>query len=58
MFVVGNTVREVDGAPEMSFDIVGSTGNIYKTVIGRMPYCNCPDSEKGNQCKHICYGMS
>ncbi|PYH89719.1 hypothetical protein BO71DRAFT_402836 [Aspergillus ellipticus CBS 707.79] len=56
MFVVGHsTATNVDEAPEMSFDIVGTTGNIYKTVIGKVPTCSCPDAKKGNQCKHICY---
>ncbi|GFN12819.1 RING finger protein [Aspergillus tubingensis] len=55
MFVVGHTVTEVDDAPEISFDIVGTTGNIYKTTIGKVPSCSCPDALKGNQCKHICY---
>ncbi|GAA82577.1 RING finger domain protein [Aspergillus luchuensis IFO 4308] len=56
MFVVGHSVTEVDDAPEISFDIVGTTGNIYKTTIGKVPSCSCPDALKGNQCKHICYG--
>lgn len=58
MFVVGHTVTEVDDAPEISFDIVGTTGNIYKTTIGKVSSCSCPDALKGNQCKHICYGTS
>ncbi|KAE8410187.1 hypothetical protein BDV36DRAFT_289779 [Aspergillus pseudocaelatus] len=56
MFVLGHTVTGVNDAPEMSFDIAGTTGNIYKTVIGKEPTCTCPDARKGNQCKHICYG--
>ena len=56
MFVVENNVNIVDGTPEMDFDIVGSTGNIYKTVIKKAPTCSCMDCLKGNQCKHICYG--
>ncbi|KAL5000657.1 hypothetical protein BDV10DRAFT_161699 [Aspergillus recurvatus] len=55
MFVVGQTVAGTDEVPELNFDIVGSTGNIYKTTIGKVPTCNCPDARKGNQCKHICY---
>ncbi|GKZ38987.1 hypothetical protein AbraIFM66950_011616 [Aspergillus brasiliensis] len=55
MFVVGHAVTEVDDAPEISFDIIGSTGNIYTTKIGKVPTCSCPDARKGNQCKHICY---
>lgn len=58
MYVVGHTVTDVEGVPKMEFDIVGTTGNIYKTTIGKVPFCNCPDGRKGNQCKHICYGTS
>ncbi|KAL2785856.1 hypothetical protein BJX66DRAFT_49202 [Aspergillus keveii] len=55
MFVVGQTVDGTDVLPEMKFDIVGSTGNLYRTTIGKEPTCSCPDGAKGNQCKHICY---
>ncbi|UDD58340.1 hypothetical protein AFCA_005793 [Aspergillus flavus] len=55
MFVLGHTVTGADDVPEMSFDIAGTTGNIYKIVIGKEPTCTCPDARKGNQCKHICY---
>ncbi|KAL4767671.1 hypothetical protein BDW60DRAFT_226414 [Aspergillus nidulans var. acristatus] len=55
MFVIGQTVSGTDEVPELNFDIVGSTGNIYKTTVGKVPTCNCPDARKGNQCKHICY---
>jgi hypothetical protein len=40
---------------EEVFDIAGTTGNIYKVKIDRMPSCTCPDAKKGNQCKHIVY---
>lgn len=56
MIVVGHTVGGTEEAPEISFDIVGTTGNIYKTVIGKEPTCDCPDGLMRNQCKHICYG--
>ncbi|KAL3437740.1 hypothetical protein BDV09DRAFT_149467 [Aspergillus tetrazonus] len=55
MFVVGQTVSGTDEVPELNFDIVGTTGNIYQTTVGKVPTCNCPDARKGNQCKHICY---
>ncbi|RAL16508.1 RING finger protein [Aspergillus homomorphus CBS 101889] len=55
MFVVGHSVTLVDGVLVMSFDIVGTTGNLYKTTIGKVPTCDCPDARRGNQCKHICY---
>jgi hypothetical protein len=56
MFIIGHEVGGTEEVPEVSFDIVGSTGNLYKTTIKRDPYCDCPDGAKGNQCKHICYG--
>ncbi|PYH41846.1 RING finger protein [Aspergillus saccharolyticus JOP 1030-1] len=55
MFIVGHNITLVDGVLDISFDIVGTTGNLYKTTIGKVPTCNCPDARKGNQCKHICY---
>lgn len=55
MIVVGHSVGGTDECPEISFDVVGSTGNIYEVVIRKEPVCNCPDGLKGNQCKHICY---
>ncbi|KAJ5176368.1 RING finger domain protein [Penicillium canariense] len=55
MFVVGQVVGGTEEDPEFHFDVVGSTGNIYKVVIGKQPTCDCPDGRKGNQCKHICY---
>lgn len=56
MFVLGHSVRWIDGHPIIDFDIVGTTGNIYKVTVGKVPFCSCPDSQKGNQCKHVCYG--
>ncbi|KAL1957156.1 hypothetical protein VTO42DRAFT_6299 [Malbranchea cinnamomea] len=44
-----------DEVPEEVIDIVGSTGNVYAVHIGKLPSCTCPDSQKGNQCKHIVY---
>ncbi|KAJ6000826.1 RING finger domain protein [Penicillium waksmanii] len=58
MFIVGHEVGGTEEVPEISFDVVGSTGNLYKTTIKQDPYCDCPDGAKGNQCKHICYGES
>lgn len=54
--MVGHHVGGSKECPEISFDMVGSTGNIYKVVIGKVPTCDCPDGLRGNQCKHICYG--
>ena len=60
MFIVGQRVREVDEVPEFHFDVVGSTGNIYKVKIGKLPSCDCPDGKMRcrGECKHIIYGMS
>ncbi|KAL4921141.1 hypothetical protein BDW62DRAFT_140320 [Aspergillus aurantiobrunneus] len=58
MFVVGQTVAGTDEIPELKFDIVGTTGNIYTTFFRKEPSCNCPDAIKGNQCKHICYVLA
>ncbi|KAI0320361.1 hypothetical protein OF83DRAFT_1053226 [Amylostereum chailletii] len=37
------------------FSVLGSTGNVYKVVIGNVPSCTCPDASKGNHCKHILF---
>ncbi|PKY01907.1 RING finger domain-containing protein [Aspergillus campestris IBT 28561] len=61
MFVVGHNVVWTDENtefpyPQMTFDMVGTTGNMYKTTIGKVPSCDCPDATKrGTLCKHICY---
>ena len=57
MLVVGHTTTWVDGFPVMEFDMAGTTGNLYKVTVGKVPVCNCPDGRKGNQCKHIFYGI-
>ncbi|KAF8632169.1 hypothetical protein AX17_004910 [Amanita inopinata Kibby_2008] len=38
-----------------TFSVLGSTGNVYSVVIDKLPRCNCPDSLKGNHCKHILF---
>lgn len=37
------------------FSIAGTTGNIYKVVVSKVPTCTCPDGAKGNQCMYILY---
>lgn len=56
MFIVDQRLDGTEDVPEMSFEVVGSTGNLYRTTIKKDPQCDCPDGMKGNQCKHICYG--
>lgn len=38
--------RDVDrwGGPMETFDIAGSTGNCYETIISRVPKCDCVDA--------------
>lgn len=55
LFVLGRERVDTEEAPEEIFDVVGSTGNVYKVHIGKVPFCSCPDSKKGNQCKHVVY---
>ncbi|PGH08277.1 hypothetical protein AJ79_06064 [Helicocarpus griseus UAMH5409] len=55
MFVVDRTREGTEEVPTERVQIVGTTGNIYEVAIELEPYCTCPDSEKGNQCKHIVY---
>ncbi|KAK0505398.1 hypothetical protein EDD18DRAFT_1129186 [Armillaria luteobubalina] len=48
--------RERDGdEPKETFNVLGSTGNVYTVVIDHTPRCNCPDALKGNHCKHIIF---
>lgn len=38
--------------------MAGSTGNVYHITIDKVPTCDCPHAQKGNQCKHIVYVLS
>lgn len=58
MIVIGRT-RSGEGQDlREDIDIVGTTGNIYTVTIGRLPSCSCPDSAKGNECKHKVYALA
>ena len=57
MIVVGRTRSHAGGYPQEDIAIVGSTGNIYTVTIGLIPTCTCPDSRKGNECKHKVYAL-
>lgn len=38
------------------FKVSGSTGNVYKVKIGKVPTCTCPDFEKREDaCKHTLF---
>lgn len=49
--------KPLPSAPSETIELAGSTGNIYAITISHTPSCTCPDSKKGNQCKHIAYVM-
>ncbi len=55
MFVIDRTRGGTEDNPEETIDMAGTTGNIYSITISQLPSCTCPDSRKGNQCKHIVY---
>lgn len=52
-----NTSSEDGTTPAEEIDIVGSTGNIYTVTVSHVPTCTCPDSQKGNECKHKVYAL-
>ncbi|OQE08543.1 hypothetical protein PENVUL_c009G03219 [Penicillium vulpinum] len=59
MNIISHDIGGTKDVPEISFDVVGSTGSIYKTVIGKVPRCECPDYRfRKAQCKHICFVLS
>lgn len=47
--------NEIDMIRECT--VLGSTGNIYKVIIGPLVQCTCPDHQQGNICKHILFVM-
>lgn len=47
--------ERLDGALQETFDVLGSTGNVYTVTISHIPKCTCPDASKGNHCKHIIF---
>jgi len=57
MFLIDRTRTTSSDASheEEKFDLAGSTGNVYQVTVSKIPDCTCPDSKKGNQCKHIIY---
>lgn len=61
MYVVSRKPRMeiVDGCERMArcvFRVAGSTGNLYKVTIDKIPTCNCPHFEKNQDCcKHTLF---
>lgn len=46
------------GGPLIQFSVLGSTGNVYKVNISKVPSCTCPDHSRGsNLCKHLLFVM-
>ncbi|KAI5900448.1 uncharacterized protein SCHCODRAFT_02607924 [Schizophyllum commune H4-8] len=37
------------------YHVLGQSGKVYTTHIGKRPHCNCPNFFLGNHCKHIIY---
>ncbi|KAH0836295.1 hypothetical protein AYO21_11483 [Fonsecaea monophora] len=58
MIVLGRNRKGRAGVPSEDIDIVGSTGNIYTVTVSHLPACTCPDSLKGNECKHKVYALN
>ncbi|KAH6886695.1 hypothetical protein BKA70DRAFT_1123082 [Coprinopsis sp. MPI-PUGE-AT-0042] len=59
-YLLDRTGRPEDTSPTSSslkedFKVSGSTGNVYTITIDKIPRCSCPDSQKGNHCKHILF---
>ncbi|KAJ3033859.1 hypothetical protein HDV00_005708, partial [Rhizophlyctis rosea] len=47
--------RKVVSGLQQEFRVLGSTGNVYTVTISHLLSCDCPDSQKGNLCKHILF---
>mmetsp|Transcript_20437 Transcript_20437/g.46190 ORF Transcript_20437/g.46190 Transcript_20437/m.46190 type:complete len:274 (+) Transcript_20437:145-966(+) len=45
------------GGPKIVLTVLGSTGNVYKVTLAKVPSCDCPDARKGNLCKHFLFVM-
>ncbi|KAK4867399.1 hypothetical protein LT330_000909 [Penicillium expansum] len=59
MYMIRHSIGGTANAPKMAFEVVGSTGNIYRTTIGKVATCDCPDVRfRKVQCKHICFVLS
>lgn len=51
-------LNEDEEHPIETVSLAGTTGNVYKIVIDKIPSCDCPHARKGNQCKHVIYILS
>lgn len=56
MVIIDHSIHE-GRSPTITFDVVGSVGNIYKVMVKESPSCDCPDFIfRRGKCKHIFYG--
>ncbi|KAI9801385.1 MAG: hypothetical protein M1825_003364 [Sarcosagium campestre] len=56
MFVIDRGEISSGENPSATFEMAGTTGNIYTVTISNVPTCTCPDNSRArNQCKHIIY---
>ncbi|KAJ5787311.1 hypothetical protein N7457_002301 [Penicillium paradoxum] len=53
LFIIDHEIAETKDGLKITFDVVGSTGNVYKVVIGKVPTCECPSYRYRGPCKHI-----
>lgn len=57
MVIFGHRIGGTEEVPKISFDVVGSTGNIYKVIVARVPRCDCPSYRMRKvPCKHMGFG--
>lgn len=56
MYIIDRSRNVTAEAQTETFQIAGTTGNIYSVTIDKLPSCTCPDNNRSkNQCKHIIY---
>ena len=46
---------KVENELQRSYKVLGSSGNVYDVIIGKLPSCTCPDFLRGNLCKHVIF---
>lgn len=54
-YVLQRTPGGSQDFPQETFEMTGSTGNIYTVRIKQVPTCDCSRAIQGNQCKHVVY---
>lgn len=57
LYLISQSKSKGDPGPVRVFKVLGSTGNVYTVRIARTVSCTCPDADRGNLCKHICFVM-